>query len=372
MPIYTRLQRAALLALPLVLACVQAHAAPLYVVTPLGSIGTSGDIRHINKTGAVVGHALGASSAANAYVSAGGSTVNLHPPGAGASYASGINDAGRVAGHVEQGGVTRAVTFANGLVEQVGGLGGVNSYAAAINNKGQVAGSAETADGNLHGFVGLPGGPLIDLGTLGGAASQATDLNESGAVVGRADVAGGSYHAFRYADSIMRDLGTLGGTFSEANGINDLGAVAGFSYMAGDGYAHAFLFEGDTMRDLSTLGGMNSFAYGVNNLGQVVGGSETAGGRALHAFVYANGSMTDLNDLIAPDLGYVLNYAADINDAGQIAAFGCNQLEQCRGFLLTLNQVAAVPLPGTPALLGLGLFGILLVRRFSRRAADRD
>ena len=334
-------------------------AAPLYTVTPLGNLGgSSGDVRALNNAGQVVGHVLGPGSSGNAFVANGSVLTNLHPEGAGASFANGINGHGTIAGTVvEAGGVSRAVTFDDGAINELGSLGGrgpVNSTAAAINDAGQVAGTSDLANGaGHHAFLHTPGSGLLDLGTLGGVNSVASAINNAGMVVGRADNGGGSYHAFRYADGVMADLGTLGGTFSEASGIDDGGRVSGFSYLAGNAYAHAFMLADGLMVDLGTLGGNNSFAYGINNLGQLVGSSEMGGGSGLHAFVYAGGSMTDLNALVGPAFEWTLNYASDINEQGQIAAFGCNVLSECQGFLLT--PASPVPEPATPALLLLGL-----------------
>ncbi len=342
---------------------VLCQAAPLYTVTPLGNLGgSSGDVRALNNQGQVVGHILSPDSAGNAFVANGTVLSNLHPEGAGASYANGINRHGTIAGTVvEAGGVSRAVTFAGGAIVELGSLGGrgpFNSAAAAINDGGLVAGTSDLADGaGQHAFLHVPGQALRDLGTLGGVNSMATAINAAGAVVGRADTGGGSYHAFLYGGAGMADLGTLGGTFSEASGINDQGLVSGFSYLEGNATAHAFVLADGMMVDLGTLGGNNSFAYGINNLGQLVGSSEVGGG--LHAFVYAGGSMADLNGLVGPGFEWTLNYASDINELGQIAAFGCNTLSQCQGFLLT--PASAVPEPATLAMLLLGL-GVVLLR----------
>jgi probable HAF family extracellular repeat protein len=181
-------------------------------------------------------------------------------------------------------------------------------------------------------------------------------------------LASGNYHAFLDDGKGMTDLGTLGGNYSEANRINDSGAVTGFSYLAGDAFAHAFVFENGVMTDLDTLGGANSYSYGINNAGQAVGSSDIAGGKASHAFLYADGEMLDLNSLVGPGFGWTLNYAADINDLGQITAHGCNSLGLCRGFLLTLDDGSvAVPEPGTPAIMLLGAGLMLLGARRGRR-----
>lgn len=358
------LGRITIMAMALLAAPLAARAAPLYAVTPLGTLGgSSGDVRAINNWGQVVGYSLNRRNEGNAYVSSGGAMQTLHPANAGTSAAGGINDAGVIAGTLETGGVTQAVTFTNREPKSVPALGGTSSEAVAINNAGQVAGTSQLpGSGTRHAFVYTPWAGARDLGTLGGANSVAADINDSGSVTGHADIDGG-YHAFRWTDGSMQDLGTLGGTFSEGTGINAAGRVTGFSYLAGNASAHAFVTDGGTMVDLKTLGGANSFGYGINDRGDVVGSSEVAGNNALHAFLYSGGVMLDLNALVGPDFGWVLHYAADINERGQIAAFGCNAVSQCQGFLLTPD---AVPI-AEPGSTGMVLLGLSLLALGARR-----
>ena len=307
--------------------------------------------------------------------------------GGGTAFPHGINNAGQVVGESALPGdsITHAFLWENGVMRDLGALGGVLSMAISINDAGQVVGlssiEATGADlpGQLHPFL-YDGTGMHDLGTLGDGDGAAFDINAAGQVVG---YSGG--HSFLYGPSGLHDLpNTLGGPAIWASGINDLGQIVGtstgtdFLYAAhavlyDRGVMHdlgallsygrsaarrinaagqvtgnadapvpvvtqppslyttdAFLYDHGKMHDLGTLGGEFSVALGMNAAGQVVGHSLPATGELLHAFLYSDGVMNDLNSLIPTNSSWSWYSAADINDHGQIVAFGGG-----RAFLLT-------------------------------------
>jgi len=188
-----------------------------------------------------------------------------------------------------------AFSYSNGVMTDLGTLGGNNSSATALNATGTVVGSADTAAGASHAFVDRSG-VMTDLGTLDGATAGSTALavNDAGQVVGYSTAPGGTGDvAFLDSDGTMTDLGTIdGGTASVANGINDAGVVIGNSDTAASDEI-GFVYQNGTITAVGTLGGPNSSVNAINDNGVVTGSSQDAADVS-HPFVYANGKMTSL------------------------------------------------------------------------------
>jgi probable HAF family extracellular repeat protein len=123
-------------------------------------------------------------------------------PGGGSSFAACINELGEVVGVSQTGlldplaGIPEAVAVLwdrNGEIINLGTLGGNQSFPTAINNQGQVVGAAANAIPDPFSFVGFAtqtraflweNGVMRDLGTLGGPDSIAWYVNERGEVAG--------------------------------------------------------------------------------------------------------------------------------------------------------------------------------------------
>ena len=176
-----------------------------------------------------------------------------------------------------------------------------------------VVGWSATASGVPHAFR-WQNGVMTDLGTLGGMHSSAEAINSDGVIVGWSDTPR-ARRAARWLNGNLRSLGTLGGQNSQATDISPLGVIVGWSQTA-SGETHAFLWKNGVMKDLGTLGGRHSSAVAINRGEVVVGGSTTADGTERnHAFRYRNGVMEDLD---RGRWGRLSSWAMGINNAGVI------------------------------------------------------
>lgn len=190
----------------------------------------------VNAAGRIVGHAYLSASVYHAVRWDGDTVTDLGTLGGATSIAYDVNALGVIAGAADDaGGVQRACLWVGDQPGSIGGLPGCTSSAArAINDLGQ----AILWNYGLNRAAFWDDGLLTDLGTLGGEQSWAYGLNNLGQVVGWANLASGIYHAFVWADDNgngltdtgeMQDLGTLGGLFSSAYAVNDDGIIVGYA-----------------------------------------------------------------------------------------------------------------------------------------------
>ena len=322
-----------------------AVALPQYVVVDLGTLGGSMSFAQaINNYGQIVGgsslpgdpvDALG-NPIVHAFLYSNGLLTDLGTLGGDSSYANAINDAGQVAGvsflpgnPMTYGDFTRhGFLYSGGAKTDLGTLGGpFGSAALGINNAGQVVGDADLPNGSLRGFL-YSNGVMQQIPMPAADYSVAFAINNYGLVVGGMRLASNfDYHAFTFDSRTQQltDLGTLGGRFCQAVSVNDAGWIAGESSLPGPPDAeslHAFVYQG-SMVDLGTLpGDTYSSAAHINAAGQVVGWSVPADFNTYRGFLWSNGVMQDLNALIPANSGWQISFASGINDFGQIVGVG--------------------------------------------------
>jgi len=289
-----------------------------------------------------------------------GSVLEVGTFGGYESIANGVNNRGQVVGCAAtavpdpyaqcsgQGSQqSRAFLWQNGVMLDLGTLGGPDAVAVFVNEKGQVAGFSMT-DSAPNDATGIPtqhpflweNGTMRDLGTIGGTAIDSVNaINSRGQVVGAMNVAGDqSFHPFLWDGRTLNDLGTFGGLWGRANSINDAGAVVGWACTGGPttcDFTHAFVWQRGTMSDLGVFAGKAcSDARSVNSRMQIVGFSDDCAGNG-SAFLWEHGSLVDLNTLVISNpSGAQLTIALDINERGEIAAQGVLPNGDLHAFLL--------------------------------------
>ncbi len=282
-----------------------------------------------------------------------GQIIDLGTLGGNESSAFAVNDRGQVVG-VAVNTISdpfsflatqlRAFLWQNGVMQDLGTLGGPEGWALFINERGQVAGfsltnstpNPSTAFPTQDPFL-WENGTMLDLGTLGGTFGWPYWLNNRGQVVGASNLAGDvTFHPFLWTKTGgIQDLGTFGGNNGVAQHINDAGEVAGSADFPGNQIHHGALWRRGVMTDLGTVDGDPcSRALGINARGQIVGGSSDCF-TFLHGFLWENGGPAiDLNTLVAPGSGLTLTLAGYINDRGEIAGLGVLANGDTHAFLL--------------------------------------
>lgn len=260
-------------------------------------------------------------------VHAGYTLVDLGGP-LGASAALSIGADRTVAGYELLGpAMPHATVFANGLLVDLGTLGGDASLAAGAASGGRVVGWARLPDATRHAFL-YDTGNMLDLGTLGGLNSQAFAVNNAGTVVGSSWLAdnGDEVPMMWTAAGGMVPLPVPQVHGGQAQCINDAGQIVG--YVIDSIAARPFLYDHGTVTILPILGGFASKAFGISRSGLVVGYSLTndPDNPKFHAVYWRKGEIHDLGAMAG---GH--GSALAINDARTAVGFSYDA---------DLNQIA--------------------------------
>ncbi|MFH1499248.1 MAG: hypothetical protein ABII82_15645 [Verrucomicrobiota bacterium] len=276
----------------------------------------------------------------------------------------GLNDSGQVVGFAENDEDRHYFVWSSGTGMTEFSVGDIDEV-QGLNNSGAIVGRAAN-----NGFV-FSGGSTTALVSPHNNGSTAYAINSSGQVAGVVFDENFSGSAVRWESNgdvmVIADLGLV-----FVADINDSGHVVGGSYDEVTDAFVAYYWDGTSMTSIGSLNeGDETGALAINGLGDVVGYNE---GFNDHAILYTFDTLYDLNELAADFLvdmedgiaGFVrLEYANDINDAGQIVGTGLyydgfDVFEI--GFFL--DNASAIPEPASAAALaGLCTLGIAACRR---------
>ena len=154
--------------------------------------------------------------------------------------ATSVNDFGQTTGLLHS---DTAFLWENGVLTELGTLGGYGSSAWDISNMGQIAGGSVTADGLYHAAL-WENSVITDMGGLEGyAGTCALSINESGQAVGasfnNADILSENNAFYWDRETGMINLNDYispdsGWQLAWASDINDLGNIVGIGIFNGE------------------------------------------------------------------------------------------------------------------------------------------
>lgn len=288
---------------------------------------------------------LSAPNAARAQVSdpARFRAVDLNLPDADLVGVAALNSRGQVAATTASRttGESACFFYDQGVLTNIGTLGGAQCVPLAMNESGQIVGHSTTAEGYDHPFIYSPPTGMIDIVDPTGAggvqdSGAALAINASGQVVGRLTSATTHLtHGFVYQNGQLTDLDPEALT-SIALGVNDAGQIAGWRTLAGG--TMAFRYHGGVFDDISVPGGEATAASLINAAGDVAGTINMADGR--HLFLFSGGALRDVGAGIS---------ASAINDAAQLAGLALISASKSHAFVtragmpVDLGSLAAAP-----------------------------
>jgi|GEM_PF-2762559 len=173
------------------------------------------------------------------------------------SFAYAINNLNEIVGAAEDPSeLPKPFLYKNGMMTELIMPAGFNSGAATgINDNGIIIGNL--GGSFLKGFV-YQNGVMSELGTLGGSWCEAKGINNSGEIVGWSKNSLGSDRAFLYKNGIITDLNSLidsssGWLLSRADDINNRGEIVG--YGSHNGFGHGFILIPNSLSVSKPLAG---------------------------------------------------------------------------------------------------------------------
>jgi probable HAF family extracellular repeat protein len=323
-----------------------ASAAPWYTAT---AIGPAGSVPYaINNAGDMVGYA-----GLNAFIYSSGSYQTYSVPGSSSTWFDGINNNGLIVGSYGNGG-GQALSFrlSNGVLSPYtlpAGSSGSRVY--DVNDAGDMVGL------NVH------GGKYKAYLDQGGVSTElapapeqtvASGINNAGTIVGYSVDSASNSQAVVFENGGVTAIGGFSGG-SRASAVSEDGKIGG-EFIAGPLNQGVFVWDGGGSSTLYSVAGRVLYLHGINSVGQAVGDGWINGSPDHNGYLYADGTATVLNTRLVGDTNWDIYSANDINESGQIAAFGCYvPTGVCQALRL---DISPVPEPASWAMLLAGLAAV--------------
>ncbi len=319
-----------------------------YEVTSIGILNghRSSSVEGVDDSGRVASYSRELSGRVHGTVWINGELIAVPPPPGGeGTDVFGISpESGILVGITSVGGMTRAAAWQIGIGSvALVSLPGSQSfcYCSAANDAGWMVGRCSAANRSAL-WPRLD--PPIDLGSLGNQFGNegANDINAQGEIVGRSSNAQRITRPYLWRNGQMIDIGgEPTNAVGFAYGINDLTEVVGYFSNPPPGRREAYFWRNGEITVLPEpypCGGGLQKAYEINNAGLIVGQAPDAECGQLYGAIWDRDDGFHaylLNDLIPRHPDVTLITADDVNEAGQIAAYGELVGGQGRGFLVT-------------------------------------
>jgi probable HAF family extracellular repeat protein len=345
-------------------------------IAPLAGY-TSSRALGINNAGQVVGRFYNVDSGTGEAINRKGylwdrtSGARLLSTLSGECSAWGINNNGYVSGYsyTSQGNqhaviwnsTTNAITDIGTFRNTVTSAYGPTSTAYNLNDLNQVVGNADIPNDAgdftpFHAFKYSVTTGIVDLGTFTTSSPEwqngysiAYDINGNGDAVGLAHDSSWAFLPFIHNNSTGMKQLPIDTTYASGEWyavvINDNGLIGGHVITATNQSLPYYWPNktGAPVKITMPAGFPYGEIYGINASGQMVGimWSSDQAGATEHAFIFdTTKGVRDLNSLINSSSGWVLNFARDINDKGQVVGYG-EKSGLKRGFVLDPIQPLA-------------------------------
>jgi uncharacterized membrane protein len=270
---------------------------PAYAQFTLSSIdfpgGTLTTARGIDNHGVIVG-SYRITPPRHALLITGGNFIPLEPGSVLATHFSEAfrsNDRGDVVGYYsDDNGFAHGFLLSGGVLTTLDFPGAGQTFAFGINESGAIVGEWDVLDalGNVlayHGWI-FKDGTFSQIDVPGAVDTAVTGINPAGDMVGiwDSDVASPFGHGFVLSKNEFVSFDFPGATVTQANDINASGHIVG-TYLDAAGAQHGFLAVGATFTTIDFPGAALSAAWGINSAGQIVGTYRITAPDVPHGFI---------------------------------------------------------------------------------------